>query len=389
MQKTRDSFPDILRGFALLGIAVVNIQYFALDTSLGFEAAAPTASNVAASFISALLFQSKFFILFSFLFGYSASYVVRDSRTNLARWVGRSIGLILLGVAHLLVLFHGDILFIYGLFALALIPFLFKPSETLQKLAKRIIYIFGFALFALSILAMLGEQFAGTETSTAALDEAAPNALNAALASGGFLDAIAPRFEQWVEYIFLAVFIQGPIIFAAFLLGVAVAKKQGLGLGASRGVMLRLTKWGFGLGLPLQLASALLFLVVWQSDPRPIGLELLALSLNYVTAPLLSAGYLGALWLVSQRWGHSSLLAAAGRHSLTIYLGQSVVFAYLFSQWGAGLFGELQPPALIVIAMATWLGLSLVALLNLRITGRGPLELILTNFSKLFQRNAG
>ncbi|MEK9536476.1 MAG: DUF418 domain-containing protein [Aquiluna sp.] len=389
MQKTRDSFPDILRGFALLGIAVVNIQYFALDTSLGFEAGAATPGNTAASLISALLFQSKFFILFSFLFGYSASYVVQGSRSNLPRWVGRSIGLILLGVAHLLLLFHGDILFIYGLFALALVPFLFKSSESLQRLAKRIIYVFGFALFALSILAMLGEQFSGTETPAAELGEASPNALNAALASEGFLDALAPRFEQWIDYIFLAVFIQGPIIFAAFLLGVAVAKKQGLGSGASRSVMLRLTKWGFGLGLPLQLASALLFLIVWQSDPRPIGLELMALSLNYVTAPLLSVGYLGALWLVSQRLSHLSLLAAAGRHSLTIYLGQSVVFAYLFSRWGAGLFGELQPPALIATAIVTWLGLSLLALLNLRLTGRGPLELLLTNFSKLFQRNAG
>ena len=39
MMKTRDSFPDILRGFALLGIAMVNVQYFAVDTVSGFESA--------------------------------------------------------------------------------------------------------------------------------------------------------------------------------------------------------------------------------------------------------------------------------------------------------------------------------------------------------------
>ncbi|MGA1718732.1 MAG: hypothetical protein ACO38Q_08085, partial [Aquiluna sp.] len=66
----RDSFPDILRGFALLGIAMVNVQYFAVDTVSGFESADLAGSaNSAAAFIVMLLFQSKFYLLFSFLFG--------------------------------------------------------------------------------------------------------------------------------------------------------------------------------------------------------------------------------------------------------------------------------------------------------------------------------
>ena len=39
MTSSRDTFPDILRGFALLGIAMVNVQYFAVDTVSGFESA--------------------------------------------------------------------------------------------------------------------------------------------------------------------------------------------------------------------------------------------------------------------------------------------------------------------------------------------------------------
>ncbi|MGA1171989.1 MAG: hypothetical protein ACO3TN_06670, partial [Aquiluna sp.] len=66
----RDSFPDILRGFALLGIAMVNVQYFAVDTVSGFESADLAGSaNSAAAFIVMFFFQSKFFLLFSFLFG--------------------------------------------------------------------------------------------------------------------------------------------------------------------------------------------------------------------------------------------------------------------------------------------------------------------------------
>ena len=106
---SRDSFPDILRGFALLGIAMVNVQYFAVDTVSGFESADFTSgANSAAAFIVMLLFQSKFYLLFSFLFGYSAHYVMKGERANRSRWVGRSIGLILFGVVHFVFLFHGS-----------------------------------------------------------------------------------------------------------------------------------------------------------------------------------------------------------------------------------------------------------------------------------------
>ena len=101
MTKTRDSFPDILRGFALLGIAMVNVQYFAVDTVSGFEAADLSASaNSTAAFIVMLVFQSKFYLLFSFLFGYSAHYVIKGEAANKRRWVGRSVGLIILGLLH-------------------------------------------------------------------------------------------------------------------------------------------------------------------------------------------------------------------------------------------------------------------------------------------------
>jgi len=389
VQATRDSFPDVLRGFALLGIAIVNIQYFAVDSSIGFEAAAQTPANDFANAFVVLLFQSKFFLLFSFLFGYSSSYVVGIQRMNSSRWLGRAIGLILLGILHFLLLFHGDILFVYGLFAIALIPFLFRDVDYLQRLAKRILISFGAILLTLSLLAIAGEQFPGQNSATFDVADGSPSTLNSTLADGTFWAAIAPRFEQWLDYIFLAILIQGPLIFAAFLLGLAVSKRKGLGSGANPAIMLRLAKWGIGIGLPLQLVSVLLFWVVWHSDPRPIGLELLALSLNYATAPVLAAGYLGLLWMVSERFSRLSLLAAAGRHSLTIYLMQSAVFAALFSSWGAGLFGALEPPELIALAAISWLLLSLLALLNLRLSGRGPLEILLSRFSKLFQRRAG
>ena len=106
MTKTRDSFPDILRGFALLGIAMVNVQFFATDTVIGFEGGdLANPANAAAAFIVASIFQAKFYLLFSFLFGYSAHYVIKNERANSRRFLARAIGLILLGGIHLVFLF--------------------------------------------------------------------------------------------------------------------------------------------------------------------------------------------------------------------------------------------------------------------------------------------
>ena len=59
--KTRDRFPDILRGFALLGIALVNIQYFSISTFNGAESLdLSQPENGAVAFLVWALFQAKF-----------------------------------------------------------------------------------------------------------------------------------------------------------------------------------------------------------------------------------------------------------------------------------------------------------------------------------------
>jgi uncharacterized membrane protein YeiB len=63
----RDSFPDVLRGFALLGIALVNIPLLAIDPVSHVEGADLTDfSNASAAFIVIALFQAKIYLLFSF-----------------------------------------------------------------------------------------------------------------------------------------------------------------------------------------------------------------------------------------------------------------------------------------------------------------------------------
>ena len=380
----RDSFPDILRGFALLGIAMVNVQYFAIDTVAGFEGQdLSEPANGVAAFIVMLLFQSKFYLLFSFLFGYSAKYVIAGEKSNRPRWIWRSIGLILFGLVHLTFLFHGDILFVYGVFGLVLAMLYFRKESTL-KLWAWLLYLGTAGLFTLfSLLTVVGEAVLASKGKVLPDDEFV-SGLDSALAGGSFLEAAAARFELWTITAPQAFLLQGPLVFVAFLVGVLVSRKDGLAGGVNPERMRTIAFWGTAVGLPLQLIAAYMFITNAQAEQYSLGIFLASLTINFITAPLLSAGYVGILWLLVQKLGDIKLLSAAGRHSLSIYIGQSVVFSVLFSAWGVGLFGELNGSLVALIAFATWVVLSLLALLNLRWRARGPLESALTGFSKRF-----
>ena len=141
MKMQRDIAPDVLRGFALLGILVVNIQFMGLNSSEGARGEWTLGfANGSATFIIASIFAGKFYLLFSFLFGYSSNYIIRGERSNRARWIKRCFALIALGALHFTFLWHGDIIFVYGLFGLLLTPFFFRKDKTL-KIWTRIIFI--------------------------------------------------------------------------------------------------------------------------------------------------------------------------------------------------------------------------------------------------------
>jgi len=383
----RDSFPDILRGIALFGIAMVNIQFFSISAFSGAESldlTQPESASVA--FIVFVLFQAKFYLLFSFLFGYSAHYVLKEQKSNRRRWIARAIGLVILGLIHLTYFFHGDILFIYGIFALLLTLLYFRKEKTLKVWAW-VIYIVTAVLFVvIAVFVYLGEMvFAPKGKTLPGLESI--DSLDVALSSGSFLEIAAARFEFWLMAAGPAFVLQGSLVFVAFIVGVLIARRDGLGASLEPDLMKKFAIWGLTLGLALQVFAGYMFIANEQAESYSLTLYPVATALNFLTAPLMSAGLVGGLWLLSQKVT-LPLLSAAGRHSLSIYLGQSIVFSALFSAWGFGLFQELSLFSVVLIAAATWLVLALLAQLNLNYRTRGPMEAVLTNFTRLFNRKS-
>jgi uncharacterized protein len=375
----RDLAPDVLRGFALLGILVVNIQFMGLNSDQGARGEWTQGfANGSATFLIAALFAGKFYLLFSFLFGYSSNYVIRNDRSNRARWIKRCLVLIAFGALHFTFLWHGDIIFVYGLFGLLLTFFFFGADRTLKIWSRIVFFVSTFFIVLIGALALMAEYLLEED-----LGSITVSSLDEILRSGSFLESIPARLEVWVLGIATGIFLQGGLAFAAFLLGVRLARANFLSSPTDKAANKRLIKRGLIFGLPIQIIAAVILLQNEQSAEPSESVYLISLFVSFVTAPLLSMFYVGLIRkLVEERPNLVLWMKPAGKMSLTIYISQSVITSLIFSPWGFGLFQDLQTWQVFVLAFAIWLLLSYLAAQWLKKFNQGPLESLMSSITR-------
>ncbi|PZG03101.1 hypothetical protein C1J01_46555 [Nonomuraea aridisoli] len=113
----------MVRGFALAGILVANIGFFA-DPGHSFVGGLPSTGDPVTTAIT-ILVLTKFYVIFSFLFGYSFTLQMRSAEragaSVRARTSRRCLGLFLVGVLHGILLWVGDILTLYAVLGLILL----------------------------------------------------------------------------------------------------------------------------------------------------------------------------------------------------------------------------------------------------------------------------
>jgi len=376
----REIIPDVLRGFALLGILVVNIQFMALSSADGARGEwAVGLANGSATFIIAAIFAGKFYLIFSFLFGYSSSYIIRDNKSNRKRWIKRSLLLILIGIFHFTFFWHGDILFVYGLFGLLLTLFFFRTDRTL-KIWSRVIFIISFLLVGLiGLLVYIAERYFPEESFQSPTD----SKLDQVLIDGTFLQAVPARLELWVYGLSSGLFLQGGLAFAAFLTGVRLARAKFLSTAFDRDQNSKLMKYGLLLGAPIQILAATV-LVQNENKAEPSeAIYLISLFTSFMAAPLLSMFYIALIRkLVSDRPNIVSWMRPAGKMSLTVYILQSVITSLIFGPWGFGLYQQLQTWMVLLLAIAIWLILVYLATKWLNKFRQGPLEWLVNIITK-------
>jgi uncharacterized protein len=212
-------------------------------------------ANGSATFLIAALFAGKFYLLFSFLFGYSSNYVISNNKSNRARWVKRCFVLVAFGALHFTFLWHGDIIFLYGLFGLLLTFFFFRADRTLKIWSRVIFSISTFFILLIGSLAFIAEYLLEEDLGLSTV-----SSLDEILQNGTFLDSIPARLEVWALSISLGIFLQGGLAFAAFLLGVRLARSNFLSSPIDKEANSRLMKKGLVLGLPIQVIAAVILL---------------------------------------------------------------------------------------------------------------------------------
>lgn len=360
---------DALRGFALFGILTVNITAFASPffSSMLIDPRYVSPLDHTVRLLIAWLFEAKFYLLFSFLFGYSFTLQIaaaeRAEAAFVPRFSRRLLGLLILGLLHAFLLFSGDILIGYALMGALLLKLRHWDDEKAIKVAFRLIKWQVFIWGTLGVLAALsGEDpmFADDGAIAAAFAEIMKTEIGY---HGAPADVVAQNWRVLSQEAWIGVgLVQMPNTVAMFLLGLVAGRRRWLEDPAAALAMLRprlplLATLGLGGSLLYAFPSSLQH---GYSSAVFLGMTVLLLS-----APFLTASYIALmLTLFQSRFGPALIraLAPAGSMSLSNYLAQSLVCALLFTGYGLKLMGQLAPLSVFLIGCALFaLQLSLSA----------------------------
>jgi uncharacterized protein len=353
----RTTSVDFIRTAALIGICIVNLPYLGLPIENTFAVPALPADQIATILVQTL-FEAKFFLLFSFLFGWGFAIqmqsAARAEASFSARYFRRLAGLALFGCLHAIFVFSGDILLLYAVLGLFLWPLRDATPDRLMRLA---LWMIPLSLVTLATLGLL----VGT-----GLILPSANALG-----GGFIEATKARLTDWMPTFGFLVLFQAPLAFGAFLCGLAAAKSGFFAAGSQgRADLARAFPWLLGFGLAGNLVLAL-------APPDHDILSLLALMGTAVAAPVLAAAWLHLLLIAGDRVRLPEILIRSGQNSLSAYLLQGILAGFVFGAYGLDLFDHLGQAMLLVTAPVIALTAMLLAGLLARPTGRAPFEALL------------
>lgn len=340
---------DALRGFALLGIALMNVEFFTTplaDMGQGVGAGQGPLDR-AADWLVYVLVQGKFWSLFSLLFGMGFVLMLDRAHAAGARFVPtylrRCLGLLAIGLAHALLVWAGDILVSYALGALVLL-LVFRNTSAGTMLAWGIaLWVLPVGMYVMGGVAMAQagpEQLASFELAPAFMEQLRAQEL-AAYSAGSWAEATAARIGFLHRMLPNELFLL-PILVGVFLVGGWLAR-SGVVLDprAHRRSLLRLAMAGCIVGGLLTAGSLRLTASPVLEGPGA-GEALLAAGLHLAGGLPLALAYAATFLLLATRAGPvTGVLAPAGRMALTNYLLQSLVGTWIFYGHGLGLWGEV------------------------------------------------
>jgi uncharacterized protein len=371
---------DTVRGVAVMGILLLNIVAFAMPRAAYFNPEAyggAEGADLAVYLVNFVLFDGRMRGLFSFLFGASMLLVIERAQAkgeSAARvHYARMVWLLLFGLAHLWLVWWGDILNLYAL--VGMIAFACRRMRVQRLVALGVVLI----LIQFALMGLLVASIADAQVRLASADPTVARAAARSLAdfNSGFgvpsQQALTAELAQhrgswWsiVEHRWLkdrwsplqSLLFVGWETLGYMLLGMA-AFRSGLLTGAWDRTRYR--KWlliGFGIGLPAYLAMAT-WLVATKFSLFTVAV--CGMLVSTLFRPLMIMGWACLILLMMRPGGPlTTRIAAAGRMAFTNYLATTLICTTLFYGYGFGWFGHLSRwqlypvVALICAGMLLW-----------------------------------
>lgn len=361
---------DVLRGFSLLGIFLINMISFHSPFSYYNPYEWWQYDDLTVYMWLDVFVQASFYPIFAMMFGYGMVIMQQRSKQKGGSFwkisVRRLLVLLLFGIVHAFLIWHGDILITYAIMGLLLLLFL--------RLSGPVLIGIGAAIYLLPQLFMGGLLIVASLIDTATLadftDIMALQQSSNIYSTGTFLEITKQRMIDWnmsnggggfVLFIFM--------ILPLMMIGAGAAKLEWL-----QKANQQRKKWVIILGifLPLGLVAKMIPFFIGPS----ISIQYIQ---DMIGGPILAIAYIAIIVLLMSNQTIAKWLkpmASAGRMSITIYLSQSIIGTLIFYSYGFGLYGEMS------MSMGTWLAIGIfimqviIAELWLSKWKQGPVEKI-------------
>jgi len=345
---------DILRGVAILGILIVNMQLFSTPEGLPVDG---TAERLIYFFA-----QEKFKALFSFLFGLGLAVQMMRAEARgahfLPLYARRLCVLFLIGVAHFLLVWDGDILHDYALLGFVLLLFHRSSPKTLLVGAGVLLAIpmlfYGITTYS-SITSHVSPQMKEWITyENGAEDNGTSDDFSDTYARGSYAEMVTLRESELPTD--MSPDTDDAYVLALFLLGLYAGRRRIFhDIPAHLPFIRRVQRWGLVIGV----AGNAAFAVGGSFDPSPTSVtQNVGRLCLVVAAPALMLFYASTIILVTQRetWRRRlAPLAAVGRTALSNYLLQSLICTTIFYSYGLALFGKVSPSLGLLLTITIFL----------------------------------
>ena len=373
---------DVLRGLAICGILIGNMQWFSGYGMVPRALAAQSPlTDQLTHFLVHLLVEGKFYSIFSFLFGFGfALQITRaeergDVKASLFK--RRLFWLLVIGLLHAYLLWAGDILSIYAVTGFVLILFRKKSDTALLKWAFALMVV---PVLTYILLYVLFVSFAPPDT-VAKIDAAQagfwPETIRKVRQSS-YLQIVTDYNLNYIvgRYASLIMESRLPKILAMFLLGF-YAYRRGFFQNPSshQSFIRRVLIYGLILGVAGNVGFATF---AGSEAVFPPSLAGIVGVITYAFGvPALALGVIALVAMLWQRTRWKLLLAwlaPVGRMALTNYLLQTIICVFIFYGYGFGQFGHLRASTVTLIALAIFLFQILLSALWLKYFSYGPME---------------